>query len=256
MKSLSGKKEKFWEANSMSRSTTTLLLALTISAASASIGLIWGPDLETGLAFDRLEYYLALGYWSICPLFIYLTASLSLASAERDATYYRAVAGFVALGNYISVTIYFFKYPFFSQGLNIFWTLTLLQLAAMAVLLGFAFMSTSIAREQTSLQTMTSSRKLLVQQQLNEFASFLRKKTNYATKAEHVINLIHEEIRLLPSFMTDSQFATVTRKFDAYVKSEMENFVDFEQSELSAAKKLDELDVRTKSFLQNLQSLA
>jgi hypothetical protein len=239
----------------MKRSTTTLLLALVIAAASVSIGLIWGPDLETGLASDRLKYYSALGYWSICPLFIYLTANLSLASAERDATYYRAVAGFVALGNYVSVTIYFFKYPFFFQGLGTFWTLSLLQLTAMTVLLGFAFITTSIAREQTSVQTMTSSRKLLIQQQLNDFASFLRKKTNHATKAEHVINQIHEETRLLPSFMTDSQFTTVTKKFDAYVKSEMENFVDFELSELSAAKKLDDLSTRTKVFLQNLQSL-
>ncbi len=240
----------------MNRSVITLFLTLLISTVSLSLGLIWGPDLNTGLASDRLGYYLPLAYWSICPLFIYLTANLSLTSEERDSTYYRAVAGFVAFGNYVSVTIYFFKYPFFLQGLSTFWTLSLLQLAVMMVLLGFAFISTSIAREKTSVQRMTASRKLLIQQELDAFAGFLRKKTNHASKAENVITLLCEEIRLLPSFMADSQFTSVTRKFDTYMRREMENFVDFEPSELSAEKKLEELVTRTRIFLQSIQNLA
>lgn len=239
----------------MSTSSITLALALLAGVVSSAIGLIWAPDLNTGLISSSAYYYIALCYWSVCPFFVYLAFNLTPASAGKDSTYFRSVAAFIALLNYFSVTAYFFKYPFFLRETHIFWMLSLLQFAAMAGLMLIAYTTVRAARSQTSIQDITASRKRLLEIQVDDFASFLRKKTDHSGELENTLSHLQEEIRLLPSFLSDNQFTLITRKMDEYLSTEKRIFSDFDMHEPTAKEKLKDFDSRSKVFIRNLQKL-
>jgi hypothetical protein len=230
-----------------------LFTGFLATALILSLGLIWAPDLNTGLAVHSAKYYLSLTVFAITPLLFFLSLGRSDTSNLNRNSFWRANLSFFLAIQTLLVGAEFYYWVLKSPvSYSSFYSWVMIQYVLLAIIWLAAGQANKIHGEFENQAAVGDARKNNLQDHIEKTAQTLYQLTKHHAQVKKSIDLILDELRFLPKFTAQDELSRLSQLAHNWSATQIQAFQNFEPQSAQAADVLEAFQRETKSFSQKI----
>ena len=230
-----------------------LFVGVLLGALFAALGLIWAPNLNSGLASTSIHYYLALVSWAVTPLLLFMSLGRDESENLNRSSFWRAnLAYFLAL-NVLLVTIEFYNWVMQTPAsYQAYTTAVLIQYALLAVIWLAAGQVTQIHNEFENAAAVGGARKENLQEHIEATAQTLYQLTKHHPSVKKSVDQLLDELRFVPKFTSQTELSRLSQLVHAWSNDQIALFQSITADGEQASSQLEAFQRDTKTLSQKL----
>ena len=230
-----------------------LFTGILATALIMALGLIWAPDLNTGLAAHSVQYYLSLTVCAITPLLFFLSLGRDDSSNLNRNSFWRAnLSFFLAIQTLLVGAEFYYWVLKVPVSYSSFYSWVMIQYVLLAIIWLAAGQAHKIHDEFENQAAVGGARKNNLQDHIEKTAQTLYQLTKHHAQIKKSIDLILDELRFLPKFTSQDEFSRLSQLARNWSTTQIQAFQNFESNSAQAADVLEAFQRETKSFSQKI----
>jgi hypothetical protein len=208
------------------------------------LGVYFAPNLNTGLALDAYKYITALAWFSASPIIFYWYISREHAKQLNKTSYGLNVGTLILLGALLLIALIFNIYRLDLFDFQDFCVAN--SVVCFFVILIFSGLNrvSDISNEITSNYELNVAKKINLKNQICDLQDQLNLKTGRDPRVDKIMGKICDELTLLPSQVSMSQYSIFNQKTTEFINFSNQIFNDYAAGALDSDLKIEEFSHR------------
>ncbi|QWD80517.1 hypothetical protein ICV01_04215 [Polynucleobacter sp. MWH-Spelu-300-X4] len=230
-----------------------LFVGLLVAALIMALGLIWAPNLNTGLAADSANYYLSLAVCAVTPIFFFLSLGRDdTADLNRNSFWRANLSYFLGLQVLLVGSEFYYWIIKTPVSYSSYYSWVMIQYVLLAIIWLAAGQVHHIHQEFENKAAVGGARKNNLQEHIEQTAQTLYQLTKHHAQVKKSIDLLLDELRFLPKFTSQDEFSRLSQLVHHWSSAQINAFQGFDAKSTTAADVLEAFQRETKQLSQKL----
>jgi hypothetical protein len=230
-----------------------LFVGVLAAALIMALGLVWAPNLNTGLAADSAHYFLSLAAWAVTPIFFFMSLGREDTADLKRNSFWRANLSFFLATQVLLVGAEFYYWVLKTPiSYRSYYTWVMIQYVLLAIIWLAAGQVHQIHQEFENAASVGGARKNNLQDHIEETAQTLYQLTKHHVQVKKSIDLLLDELRFLPKFTSQDELSRLSQMVHKWSANQVSAFQGFDINNTSSANLLEDFQRDTKTLSQKI----
>jgi hypothetical protein len=230
-----------------------LFVGVLAAALIMALGLLWAPNLNTGLAADSAHYFLSLAAWAVTPIFLFISLGREDTADLKRNSFWRANLSFFLAIQVLLVGAEFYYWVLKTPiSYRSYYTWVMIQYVVLAIIWLAASQVHHIHQEFENAATVGGARKTNLRDHIEETAQTLYQLTKHHAQVKKSVDLLLDELRFLPKFTSQDELSRLSSLVHQWSDSQVSAFQGFDHENSGAADVLEAFQRDTKTLSQKI----